>query len=340
MPTAAERLELNRTLDKLAGRSYAEIAEHLTQALGRRVTRNTVRYYLSLTRNDANLPKGRPKGTVRRKDVWDHLIPMLLALTGLAASRLYRELDALLEPDGLPFRESAFHERTGHQKRYQSATPGVKGATGSNEVSIEATDGTKKTTSGKKTTSLLKRCRLRVAVVEVKSGTGRRKRVYLFGYEEVTGYVSFDIVANSQPGVETIATFVKSIEQHLALPVRRVCTVNIELPTGALAIHLDDTEVERWEGQLEPTPLPSQLKRKAELDLLSRLAKKQNDSVARMQAMEAKFAIGEFVRNEQNAGKGLVWPVVDLRRRQLAETLKPFLRVRFKLRIPSRRPGP
>jgi len=28
MPTAAERLELNRTLDQLAGRSYAEIAAH------------------------------------------------------------------------------------------------------------------------------------------------------------------------------------------------------------------------------------------------------------------------------------------------------------------------
>jgi len=268
------------------------------------------------------------------------LIPILLALTGLAASRLYRELDALLKPEGLPFRESAFHERTGHQKRSQSEPPGLNGATGSSVVSTEATDYKKNTTSGKKPTSLLKHCRLRVAVIEVKSGTGRRKRAYLFGYEEVTGYVSFDIVANSQPGVETIATFVKSIEQHLGLPVRRVCTINVGLPPKALAIYLGDTEVESWDGQLESTPLLGWLKRKAEIDLLLRLAKKQNDSVARIRAMEAKLAIGEFIQSEQNAGKGLVWPVVDLRRRQLAETLKPFLGTRFKLRIPSRRPGP
>lgn len=335
--TAAERLELNKALDQLAGRSYAEIAEHLTQTLGRKVSRNTVRYYLSLTRNDANLPKGRPRGTVRQKDVWDQLIPLLLAITGLAASRLYRELSVLLKPDGLPFRESAFHERIGHQKRSQSATPELQDATVPGEASAAAAEDEKKATSVKKPTTLLTRCRLRVSVVEVAPQIQGRKRTYLFGYEEATGYVSFDVLANSQPSVLRISRFIKVIEQHLGLPVHRIYIVNIALPEAGLRDHLHDTEIEKSESQLDLPPLLSSLDRKTEIDVLQLLTKRQNDNVASRRVDEAKLAIAEFIKSEQS---DLTWRRIsqqDLQRRDLAQALKFSLDIRFKTRTPSRR---
>lgn len=338
MVTAAERLELNQALDQLAGRSYAEIAEHLTHTLGRKVSRNTVRYYLSLTRNDANLPKGRPRGTVRQKDVWDQLIPMLLAITGVAASRLYRELSVLLKPDGLPFRESAFHERIGHQKRSQSATPEVEDATAPSEVSAAAAEDKKKATSVKKPITLLTRCRLRVSVVKVGPEAGGRKRTYLFGYEEATGYVSFDVLANSQPSAARIARFVKVIEQHLGLPVHRVYMVNVAVSEVHLRDHVPDTEIEKSEGQLGSFPLSSPLDRKAEIDLLQLLTKRQNDNVASGRTADAKLAIAEFINSEQRDRTWRRLSQQDRQRRDLAEALKLSLGMRFKPRTQSRRP--
>ena len=330
MATAAERLELNQALDQLAGRPYAEIAEHLTQTLGRKVSRNTVRYYLSLTRNAANLPKGRPRGTVRQKDVWDQLIPVLLAITGVTASRLYRELSVLLKPDGLPFGESAFHQRIEHQKRSQSATREVGDATAPGEVSAAAAEDKEKATSVKQPITLLTRCRLRVSVVEVRPETGGRKRTYLFGYEEATGYFSFDVLARSQPTTLRIARFIKVIEQQLGLPIHRVYIVGIALPEDGLRAHLHDTEIEKSGGQLELAPLSSSFDRQPEIDLLQLLAKRQNDNVASKQVVEAKLAIAEFLQGEQDNQKWRRLSQQERQRRDLAEALKLSLSMRFK----------
>lgn len=315
MLTVAERAELNRSLDQLAATSYANIAKHLTEKLGREITRNTVRYYLRLSSKGGHPPRGRPKGAERKQDVWDRLIPELLALTGLTASRLYCQLNALLAPGHLPFRESAFHERTGLRKRPQGAA------------------------LNNKRTTLLTRCRLRIRVAEVTGDGGQSKRVYLFGYEEATGYISFDVIANSKPNALQIARFVKCIEGHLGLPLRRVCTINIELSTKGFAIHLPDTEIECCEERLESGPLTSPVDRKTEIDLLERLTKKQNNNVARKRAVEAKLAIAEFILSEQS---DRIWHRRvdrDIYRLKLVDALKPYLGIRFKLHIPSRRPS-
>lgn len=314
MLSESERVELIRSLGESAARSYADLAKDLTQKLGRNITRNTVRHYLGSLKNAGKLPKGRPKGAGRKQDVWERLIPELLALTGLAASSLYRELSALLDPVPLPFRESVFHERTGRRKRSQTAGPNNERAT------------------------LLTRCRLRIRVIEVLYSGDRKKRLYLFGYEEVTGYISFDVIANSHPDALQIARFVKDMERHLGLPLNRVCTINIELPAKGFAIHLPDTEIECSEERLEFVPLPSPLDRKTEIDLLARLTKKQNNNVARKRAVGAKLAIAELVLSEQIDRTWRRRVDRDIYRRKLADALKPSLEVRFKLRTPSRRP--
>lgn len=313
MLSAAERAELFRSLDRSAAQSYADVAKDLTQKFGREITRNTVRHYLGSLKNGGKLLKGRPKGGGRKQDVWDRLIPELLALTGLAASCLYRELGALLDPAPLPFRESAFHERTGRRKRSQSVV-----------------------TDNKRTT-LLTRCRLRIRAIEVVYSTDRRKRVYLFGYEEVTGYISFDVITSSQPDAGLIAKFVMDMERHLGLPLRKVRAINIGLPIESFASHLPDTEIECCEERLEYVPLTSPVDRKTEIDLLERLAKKQNNNVARKRAAEAKLAIAEFVQSEQSDRTWRRKVNRDVSRRKLADALEPSLGVRFKLRTPTRR---
>lgn len=336
MLTPSERAELKRCRNELPERSYAEIAAHLTRTLGREISRNTIRHYLNLNDNLTNLPKGRPKGAVSKPGVWEQVIPELLSLTGLAASRLYRELNALLAPGRLPFRESAFHERA--RLRNPSELQVQKEAslpTSDEEPTTGPTKGGA-TTKDKARATLLTRCRLRLQVVEVVPEGGQLKRVYLFGYEEVTGYVSFDVVANRQPDAAQIARFVRSIERHLGLPVRRVYAINIELPEADLFTHLGNTKVERAQEKTESTPLLSPLERKVEFDLLLQLTRKQNNSVAQSRALDAKLAIAQFIRNERNDRKRRAWPVVDVYRRELAAMLKPTLTLRFKLRTPSR----
>lgn len=337
MLTPPERAELKRCRNELPERSYAEIAAHLTRTLGREISRNTVRHYLNLNDNPNSLPKGRPKGVGSKTGVWEQVIPELLSLTGLAASRLYRQLNALLAPGRLPFRESAFHERARFQNPSELQVQREASLPTSDE---EPTTGPKKggrTTKDKARATLLTRCRLRLQVVEVVPGGGQLKRVYLFGYEEVTGYISFDVVASLQPSVKQVASFVMSMEQHLGLPVRRVCNINVELPETDFLTQMTNTHVEGSARPKQISPLRSPLTRKAELDLLLSLIKKQNDRVARSRAVEAKRAIAEFVRSEEEDRKGRVWRIVDPHRRQLAAKLKPSLATRFKLRTPSRR---
>jgi hypothetical protein len=173
--------------------------------------------------------------------------------------------------------------------------------------------------------------------VEVVPEGGQQRRVYLFGYEEVTGYVSFDLVASTQPSASQVALFIRSMERHLALPVRRVCTINIELPEEDILTYLKDIAVEPSSQQMVSTQLLSPLEKKAELDLLLRLTRNQNNSVARSKALAAKLAISQFVRSGHNDRKVRAWPVVDLQRRGLAAMLGPSLAIRFKLRTPSRR---
>jgi hypothetical protein len=337
MLTPFERAELKRCRNELPERSYAEIAAHLTRTLGRKISRNTVRHYLNLNDNPVNLPKGRPKGSVSEPGVWEQVIPELLSLTGLAASRLYRELNALLAPGRLPFRESTFHERARFRNSSQPRVQREPSLSASDEEAAREPTKGSAITRCKARATLLTRCRLRLHVVEVVPEGGQERRVYLFGYEEVTGYASFDLVASTQPSALQVVSFVRSMERHLALPVRRVCTINIELPEEDILTYLKDITVERSSEQMVSTQLLSPLEKKAELDLLLRLTRKQNNSVARSKALDAKLAIAKFVRSKQNDHKVRVWPVVDLQRRGLAAVLKPSLAIRFKLRTPSRR---
>lgn len=313
MLSAAERTELNRSLDQFVGKPYADIAIHLTERFGREITRNTVRYYAGLVNKGGPRARGRPKGAERRRGLWDWIIPELLVLTGLPASRLYREICSLLAPTKLPFHESAFHERTSVRKRVQ--------------------DGGARD----KQTTVLTRCRLRMRVIEVMPIGAQRKRVYLFGYEELTGYTSFDLLPNSQPDVPRVARFVKGIEQHLGLPICRVLT-NIELPESFPNTYLPHTEVEQFAQQSGFASFQSPFGRKAEIDWLERTVKKQNNDVARGRAMEAKLAMTEFVRSEKGDRTWRRLSERDLSRRKLAETLELWLGVRFKLRTPSRSP--
>jgi hypothetical protein len=243
----------------------------------------------------------------------------------------------LLKPDGLPFRESAFHERIRHQKRSQSVTPEVGDATAPSEVSAAAAEDKKKATSVKKPITLLTLCRLRVSVVVVGPEDGGRKRTYLFGYEEATGYVSFDVLANSQPSAARIARFVKAIEQHLGLPVHRVYMVTGAVSEADLRDHVPDTEIEKSEGQLGSFPLSSPLDRKAEIDLLQLLTKRQNDNVASGRTADAKLAIAEFIKSEQHDRTWRRLSQQDRQRRDLSEALRLSMDVRFKPCAPSGR---
>lgn len=312
MATRVERARLNTRIDDLAGQPHEEIARMLTAELGYKVTRNTVRYYLGMTKNDKNLPKGRPKGGERQPDIWDQLVPELLALTGLKASRLYRELSALLHPEGLPFRESAFHERTGSVKRAKTAA------------------------SKRMHPTLLTRCRLRIRAVEVATIGTQSKRAYLFGYEELTGYISFDVIGDLSSVAGQIPEFVKDVESYLSLPILRICIIEASETPFAITLPKVQIDFERW--TLKSVPLVSPLKKRDEIDQLERITKRQNDETARKNVIEVKREIADFVRSAKGDGTWRRLLARDIKRRELAQALKPFLGARFKLRKPSRRP--
>lgn len=312
MATTEERKRLHAHIDDLAGRPHEEIARALTEELGYKVTRNTVRYYLGATGNLKNLPRGRPKGGERKLDVWDQLLPELLALTGLKASHLYRELSALLQPEGLPFRETIFHERTGPGKRLRTAS----------------LKGTRPT--------LLTRCRLRIRAVEVATVGSQRKRAYLFGYEELTGFISFDVIDDLSSAAGQIPEFVKDVESYLSLPILRICIIDASETPFAITLPKVQIDFERW--TLRSVPLVSPLKKRDEIDQLERITKRQNDETARKNVIEVKREIADFVRSAKGDGTWRRLLARDIKRRELAQALKPFLGARFKLRKPSRRP--
>lgn len=94
-----------------------------------------------------------------------------------------------------------------------------------------------------------------------------KKRTYLFGYEELTGYTSFDLLPNLQPDIPRVARFVKDIEQHLGLPIRRVLT-NIELSETRISTCMTDIEVAKFAREVGFASVQSPLGRKAEIDWL------------------------------------------------------------------------
>jgi len=317
MLQAPELAQLKREVKNLEGMSYGEIADVLNEKFGWKISRNTVRYYLGSISDYEGRTKGRPSGSTRERDIWDQLLPELLALTGLPASRLYHALTHLLEPARLPFGESAFHERTGLR-------PLVKG------------------TLKKKRKTLLERCNLRIKMVVVSQGDADGKRVYLFGYEEFTGYTAFDVISPAPPNARRISSFVKAIEDHLGLPVRQVCLIGKEFARLAETRLFEHVDVQYLSSPNTSSQLISPYKRSAEIDLLQRIAKKQNDEVARARAAVAKKAILDFVQLERS--RNGVWGESPAKRRATqrlqAEVarLEPFLKMRFKLYLPKRRP--
>jgi hypothetical protein len=320
MLTSSERAQLKRELKNFRGLSYGQIALVLTEKFEREISRSTVRYYLESMPDYEGRTKGRPSGLTRNGDIWDQLLPELLALTGVSASRLYRALTYLLEPALLPFGESAFHERTGLRQPVGR-------------------------TAKKKAGTLLERCNLRIKVVAVSPNDAEGKRVYLFGYEEFTGYTAFDVISPTPLNARRIASFVKAIEDHLGLPVRRVCLVGNEFTKLAGTKLCEQVDVRYLDGPNASSQLISAYKRSAEIDLLQRIVKKQNDEVARVRAAVAKDAISRFVqlsrlREEvwESPAQRRVTQRLQAKAEAEATKLKPFLKLRFKLYIPSRRP--
>lgn len=316
MLKAAELAKLKREVKHLEGLSYSQIAAVLNEKFGWKISRNTVRHYLGAMPDFERRTKGRPSGSTRERDIWDQLLPELLILTGLSASHLYRALTHLLEPARLPFGESAFHERTG---RWFPRKARVK---------------TKERT-------LLERCNLRIKVVPVSQHGTEGGRVYLFGYEELTGYTAFDVITPTPPNAGKISGFIKAIEEHLGLPVRRVCLIGKQLEGLAETRLLEQGEVRYLSSPNTSSQLITPYKRSAEIDLLQRVAKKQNDGVARARAADAKQVISDFVQLPRV--RNGVWESPAQRRvTQKLQTegarLEPFLKLRFKLYLPRRRP--
>lgn len=314
MLSASEQAHIKRHVRQYEGCSYAQIAVSLSQAFGREISRNTVRHYLSQMQAHVGLSKGRPSGTARDEDTWDQLVPELLALTGLSASRLYRALSELIAPQRLPLGRTAFHERTGLRTSAKVKAGGGRDA------------------------PLLQRCRLRLKIVETCLGDQTRK--YLFGYEELTGYTAFNVISPAAPTLHAIAGFIREVEDHLALPVRRVLLINMVQPSDVKAKKVIGIEMEYQKTKRTTAMIISPYPRSAEIDLLHRLTKKQNDETARVNAAEIREAISSFVNQERLGRARWEKPAQRLAIRRLAAEaveLKPYLSMRFKLHRPRRR---
>lgn len=252
--------------------------------------------------------KGRPEGSVRKPDMWDQLLPELLSFTGLSASGLYRVMRNLLEPARLPLGKSAFHKR-------------VEGRLAIDEP------------VRKKRGTLPERCNLRIKIVTVFHPETKEKRFYLFGYEEFTGYTAFDVIPPTPPNARRILSFVETVEDHLGLPVRRTCLIGKEFAEPKEFIAFQEVAV-TFLSASTTSHLFSPHARRAEIDLLQRIAKKQNDEVARKTAAVAKQAISHFVQLAML--RNGVWESPAQRRvtqklQAEAAKLETFLKMRFKL---------
>jgi len=315
MLSALEQAHIKRRLRQYEGRSYAQIAVSLSQEFGRDISRNTVRHYLSQIQAHVGLSKGRPRGTTRDEDTWDLLAPELMALTGLSASRLYRTLLKLVAPERLPLGRTAFHERTGLRT----------------SAKVKA--------GGRRDVPLLQRCRLRLKIVE--TCLGGQTRTYLFGYEEITGYTAFNVISPAAPTLQAIEGFIREVEEHLALPVRRVLFINMVPPSDGTAKTVIGIEMEYQKTKRVTAKIVSPYQRSAEINLLHRLTKKQNDETARVNAAAIREAISSFVNQERLVRTRWQTPAQRLVTRRLeaeADRLRPYLSMRFKLHRPRRRP--
>ncbi|PHV30269.1 hypothetical protein CSQ94_27160 [Janthinobacterium sp. BJB312] len=191
---------------------------------------------------------------------------------------------------------------------------------------------------GSRAVPLLQRCRLRLKVV--KTCLGDQTRTYLFGYEELTGYTAFNVIPPTGPTLQTIAGFIKEVEDHLALPIRRVSLINIELPPSGKAKRLVGIGMECKNIKRAAAPIISPYSRSAEIDLLHRLTKKQNDETARVNVAAIRDAISSFVNQERLTGTKWATPLQRVITRRLeaeADELKPYLSKRFKLHRTRRR---
>lgn len=315
MLSIQERTYVEECLDQFDGLSYAQVALLLSERFQREVSRSTVRYYLRSIPGYAGLGKGRPTDDSGHNDIWDQLLPELLALTGLSVTRLYRTLSQLVAPERLPLRRTAFHERTGLRT----------------SAKVKA--------GGRREVPLLQRCRLRLKIVE--TCLGDQTRTYLFGYEELTGYMAFNVISPTGPTSQAIAGFIRDVEEHLALPIRRVFLINMESPPDGKAKKGIGIEMEYQKTKRAAAKIISPYQRSAEIDLLHRLTKKQNDEAARVNAAEIRKAISSFVNQERLGGARWETPTQRLVTRRLAAEaveLMPYLSMRFKLHRPKRRP--
>lgn len=315
MLSLPERSYVKECLDQFEKLSYAQVALLLSERFQREISRSTVRYYLSSIPGYAGLGKGRPADDSGHKDIWDQLLPELLALTGLSASRLYGALSKLVSPERLPLGRTAFHERTGLRT----------------SAKVKA--------GGRSAAPLLQRCRLRLKIVE--TCFGDQTRAYLFAYEELTGYTAFHVISPTAPTSQAIADFIREVEDHLALPVRRVLLINMERPPDGKAKKVTGIEMECQKTKRATARIISPYQRSAEIDLLHRLTKKQNDETARVNVAEVRKAISSFVNQERLGGTRWETPAQRLVTRRLAAEaveLMPYLCMRFKLHRPRRRP--
>lgn len=182
-------------------------------------------------------------------------------------------------------------------------------------------------------------CRLRLRVV--RTGYGDRERAYLVGYEELTGYMAFNVISPAPPTLRMIEDFVTEIQNHIALPIRRVLLIDIELPEGGKAERLAGLEVKCKKINRAAPTIISPYPRSAEIDLLHRLSNKQNDETARVNVAEIRDSISSFVNQERLGGSRWETPAQRAVTRRLAAEaveLKPYLSMRFKLHRPRRRP--
>jgi hypothetical protein len=242
-------------------------------------------------------------------------VPELLSLTGLPVSRLYKELSQLVAPQRLPLRRTAFHER--------------KGLRTSAKVTVR----------GRREAPLLQRCRLRLNIVE--TCRGDQTCTYLFGYEELTGYTAFHVISPAAPTLHAIEGFIREVEGHLALPVRRVLLINMDFPPEGKGKKLIGTEIKCQKIKRTTVRIISPYQRSAEIDLLHRLTKKQNHETARVNAAGIKEGISSFVNQERLSGARWETPAQRLVTRRLeaeADELRRYLSKRFKLHRPRRRP--
>lgn len=135
--------------------------------------------------------------------------------------------------------------------------------------------------------------------------------------------------------------FIREVADHLALPVRRVLLINMERPLDGKTKKIIGIEMEYQKIKKTSARIISPYQRSAEIDLLHRLTKKQNDETARVNVAAIREAISSFVNQERLVGARWETPAQRLVTRRLAAEaveLMPYLSMRFKLHRPRRRP--